>query len=135
MMNTVTCRICGKTVSLPENVQYWPGYCEECRAEHRPNQMITRTCRKCGTAFTFSSSEQHWPKFCRECRKKQKKRWRFPLLFSLLVLFAMILPCTVFADVTCTPLYRNDADLPEGPVTFRDIFKTNAFGKKLILFQ
>ena len=122
MMNTVTCRICGKTVSLPENVQYWPGYCEECRAEQRPNQMITRTCRKCGTAFTFSSSEQHWPKFCRDCRKKQKKRWRFPLLFSLLALFALILPCTVFADVTCTPLYRNDADLPEGPVTFRDIF-------------
>ena len=65
------------------------------------------------------------------CRKKQKKRWRFPLLFSLLALFALILPCTVFADVTCTPLYRNDADLPEGPVTFRDIFKIYKFPNTL----
>ena len=30
-MITRTCKICGKTFTLPENVQHWPDCCQECR--------------------------------------------------------------------------------------------------------
>ena len=31
-MITRTCKRCGKTFTLPEEVQHWPDYCQECRA-------------------------------------------------------------------------------------------------------
>ena len=64
---TIKCRNCGKTFVLPENVQHWPDYCQECRAK-APAEMITRKCRKCGREFSFSSSLSRWPKNCPECR-------------------------------------------------------------------
>lgn len=39
-MITRTCRKCGKTITLPEDVQYWPDYCQECRVKYRPVQEI-----------------------------------------------------------------------------------------------
>ena len=35
---TRTCRYCGKTFTLPENVQHWPDACQECRAKLRPER-------------------------------------------------------------------------------------------------
>ena len=68
---TRTCRMCGKTFTLPEEVQHWPDLCQECRAKHRPVETIRRTCRRCGREFTFSSSEGRWPKYCPACRAKR----------------------------------------------------------------
>ena len=96
---TRTCRMCGKTFTLPEEVQHWPDLCQECRAKHRPVETITRkcrregfrrdvirqitrlltapkgdyirTCRRCGREFTFASSEGHWPKECPACRARR----------------------------------------------------------------
>ena len=65
---TRTCKRCGKTFTLPEEVQHWPDYCQECRAKYRLSEEITRTCGRCGQAFTFSSSENPWPKYCPACR-------------------------------------------------------------------
>ena len=73
---TRTCKNCGKTFTLPEEVQHWPDYCQECRAKVRPTETITRTCRGCGRRFTFDSSERHWPKYCRECQAKRKRQGR-----------------------------------------------------------
>ncbi len=70
-MITRTCRNCGRTFSLPENVQYWPDYCQECRLK-APEQKITRKCRGCGKIFSFSSSLRRWPKYCRECQARRK---------------------------------------------------------------
>ena len=100
-MVKVTCRICGKTYMLPEDVQHWPNFCQECRAKYRPSEVITRTCRKCGKEFTFSSSLEHWPKFCSECQeryKKQKRRRAFPFILFVFVFLGLILPCSVFAE-------------------------------------
>ena len=72
-MITRTCRECGKTFALPENVQHWPDYCPECRAK-APAQTVTRTCRGCGNEFTFPSTLRHWPNYCRDCQAKRKKR-------------------------------------------------------------
>ena len=63
-MITRTCKICGKTFTLPENVQHWPDCCQECRAKYRPVENITRKCRKCGKTFTFPSNAPRWPKYC-----------------------------------------------------------------------
>ena len=71
-MITRTCRICGKTFTLPEEVQHWPDCCQECRAKHRPEESITRKCRECGKFFTFLSGEKPWPRSCTECRKKRE---------------------------------------------------------------
>ena len=71
---TRTCKICGKTFTLPENVQSWPDCCQECRAKYRPAETITRKCRKCGKTFTFPSNARHWPKYCRECRQRRSSR-------------------------------------------------------------
>ena len=73
-MTTITCRNCGKTFILPEDVQHWPDYCQECRAKYHPVEIITRKCRGCGKAFTFPSDVRHWPKYCRECQGKRKTR-------------------------------------------------------------
>ena len=70
-MITRTCKICGKTFTLPENVQHWPDCCQECRAKYQPVQTITVKCRKCGKTFTFPSSARCWPKYCPDCRKKR----------------------------------------------------------------
>ena len=70
---TRTCRECGKTFTLPENVQHWPDCCRECRAK-APAELITRTRRGCGRSFTFPSTVRHWPNFCRECQAKRKRK-------------------------------------------------------------
>ena len=72
-MITRTCKICGKTFTLPEEVQYWPDCCQACRAKHQPVETITRTCCRCGKAFTFASSEKRWPKYCGACQMKRMK--------------------------------------------------------------
>ena len=72
-MITRTCRICGKSFTLPENVQHWPDCCIECRAKYQPVESVTRKCRGCGKNFTFPSNLQRWPKYCRECRLKREK--------------------------------------------------------------
>lgn len=72
-MITRTCKKCGKTFTLPENVQHWPDYCLECRAKYQPVEMITRKCRGCGKEFSFPSNVRHWPNFCRECQAKRKR--------------------------------------------------------------
>ena len=71
---TRTCRYCGKTFTLPENVQHWPDACQECRAKLRPEEQITRVCRRCGKSFTFPSSAARWPRICDDCRKSRKRR-------------------------------------------------------------
>ena len=71
---TITCKECGKTFTLPENVQHWPDYCQECRAKHRPVEPITRKCRRCGKSFTFPSNAKHWPKYCPECQAKKVRK-------------------------------------------------------------
>ena len=73
-MITRTCRKCGKVITLPENVQHWPDYCQECRAKYRLVEPITRKCRGCGKDFTFSSDAPHWPKYCPECQRRWKCR-------------------------------------------------------------
>ncbi|MBQ8094755.1 MAG: hypothetical protein IJ242_14460 [Clostridia bacterium] len=73
-MITRTCRNCGKTFTLPENVQYWPDYCQTCRAKIRPVETIRRKCRRCGKEFTFVSSINPWPVCCDNCAGKGKKR-------------------------------------------------------------
>ena len=70
-MITRTCRNCGRTFSLPEDVQYWPDYCLECR-QKAPEQTITRKCRGCGKMFSFSSTAKRWPNYCRECQAGRK---------------------------------------------------------------
>ena len=72
-MITRTCRNCGKTFTLPENVQYWPDLCQECR-ETDPEQTIKRKCRGCGNDFTFPSAVKRWPKYCQDCQAKRKKK-------------------------------------------------------------
>ena len=69
-MITRTCMVCGKTFTLPEEVQHWPTCCQACRAEYRPVEAITRVCRGCGQRFTFPSSTPRWPKYCPACRAK-----------------------------------------------------------------
>lgn len=73
-MVTRTCKMCGKTFTLPEEVQHWPDCCQACRAKYRPEEPITRTCRGCGRRFTFSSSERRWPKLCPDCRAGREGR-------------------------------------------------------------
>lgn len=70
-MITRTCKVCGKTFTLPEEVQHWPDLCQECRAKHRPVETIRRRCRRCGREFTFASSEKRWPEYCPACRAKR----------------------------------------------------------------
>ena len=70
---TVICRECGKKITLPENVQHWPGYCQECRAKLHPDEPITRRCRRCGKMFTFPANVKRWPKYCPECRGNAKR--------------------------------------------------------------
>ena len=72
-MITRTCRSCGRTFTLPENVQHWPDYCLNCRAKRLSPETVTRTCRSCGRSFTFSTPLQHWPKYCPSCRTKRRK--------------------------------------------------------------
>lgn len=72
-MRTITCKMCGRTFTLPENVQHWPDICQECRAKYRPVETITRKCRKCGKTFTFRSDARQWPKYCPECQKKRRQ--------------------------------------------------------------
>ena len=71
-MITRTCKLCGKTFTLPEEVQHWPDYCQACRAKYQPVETITRACRRCGKDFTFPSSERHWPKYCQACQAVRK---------------------------------------------------------------
>ena len=73
-MITRTCRECGKTFTLPENVQHWPDLCQACRAKYHPSEMITRTCRGCGQFFTFPSDLRKWPKYCPDCQAGRKGR-------------------------------------------------------------
>lgn len=68
-MITRTCKHCGKTFTLPEEVQHWPDTCQACRAKYHPAETVTRVCRKCGRSFTFDASLRHWPKLCEECRE------------------------------------------------------------------
>ena len=68
---TRTCKVCGKTFTLPEEVQHWPDLCQECRAKHRPAETIRRKCRRCGREFAFASSEKRWPEYCPACREKR----------------------------------------------------------------
>jgi len=75
-MITRQCKKCGRTFTLPEEVQHWPDYCQECRREYRIVEQITRTCRGCGKEFTFPSNVWHWPNYCRECQAKSKSRKR-----------------------------------------------------------
>ena len=75
-MITRKCKKCGKTFTLPEEVQHWPDYCQECRRKYRIVEQITRTCRGCGKEFTFPSNVWHWPNYCRECQAKRKSRKR-----------------------------------------------------------
>lgn len=65
---TRTCRMCGRTFTLPEEVQAWPDCCPACRAKYQPVETLTGTCRRCGKKFTFASSDKPWPKYCQECR-------------------------------------------------------------------
>ena len=69
---TRTCKVCGRTFTLPEEVQHWPDLCQECRAKYRPVDTITRTCRGCGQRFTFEASAGKWPKYCGRCQAKRK---------------------------------------------------------------
>ena len=69
---TRTCRSCGKTFTLPEDVQHWPDLCQQCRAKG-PAETITRTCRGCGKKFTFPSTAKRWPKYCEDCQKTGRK--------------------------------------------------------------
>ncbi len=73
-MITRTCRICGKTFTLPGNVQYWPDCCQECRAKLPSSERVTRTCRSCGKSFTFPSDIRPWPKICSDCRNQRKHK-------------------------------------------------------------
>ena len=70
---TRTFKKCGARFTLPEEVQHWPDYCQECRVKYRPVEMITRTCRGCGRSFQFESSVWHWPRYCRDCQQKRKR--------------------------------------------------------------
>ena len=69
----MTCMRCGKTYTLPENVQHWPNYCQACRAKEMPEERITRKCRGCGKDFTFAVKEARWPKLCPDCLAKRKR--------------------------------------------------------------
>ncbi len=71
-MITRTCKKCGKTFTLPEEVQHWPDYCQECRRKYEIVEQITRKCRGCGKEFTFPSNIRHWPNYCRDCQAKRK---------------------------------------------------------------
>ncbi len=71
-MITRTCKKCGKTFTLPEEVQHWPDYCQECRKKYHIVEQITRKCRGCGKEFTFPSDVWHWPNYCRECQAGRK---------------------------------------------------------------
>ena len=71
-MITRTCKKCGKTFTLPEEVQHWPDYCQECRRKYKIVEQITRKCRGCGKEFTFPSNIRHWPNYCRDCQAKRK---------------------------------------------------------------
>ncbi|MBR3350054.1 MAG: hypothetical protein IKG55_08265 [Solobacterium sp.] len=73
-MITRTCRICGKTFTLPEDVQSWPDCCPKCRAKVQPVEDITRKCARCGKTFTFPSDTRRWPKYCPECRDRINRR-------------------------------------------------------------
>lgn len=71
-MITRTCKRCGRTFTLPEEVQHWPDYCQACRAKYRPAEPVTRTCRRCGQRFTFTPTDGRWPKYCPACRTGRK---------------------------------------------------------------
>ena len=73
-----TCRVCGKTYTLPESVQHWPGICQECRAGYRPSEQITRVCRACGKSFTFLSDVRRWPEYCEACQAKRHRGQKSP---------------------------------------------------------
>ena len=71
-MITRTCKRCGKTFTLPEEVQHWPDMCQACRAKYRPAERVTRRCHRCGRPFTFDASVGRWPKTCPDCRAKRR---------------------------------------------------------------
>ena len=73
---TITCKECGKTFTLPEDVQHWPDYCQECRAKYHPDEPVTRKCRRCGKSFTFPSDARPWPRYCPECQAKKGRKGR-----------------------------------------------------------
>ena len=68
---TRTCKRCGRTFTLPEEVQHWPDLCQACRAASPSAETVTRACRRCGRQFTFASSEARWPKYCPDCRAQK----------------------------------------------------------------
>ena len=68
---TRTCKSCGRTFTLPENVQHWPDCCQACRVKYRQSETVTRTCRVCGKPFTFPSALRRWPRTCRACSRKR----------------------------------------------------------------
>ena len=70
---TRTCKYCGKTFTLPEDVQHWPSCCQACRAKYRPAETVTSACRGCGRRFSFASSARPWPKYCPDCRAKRRR--------------------------------------------------------------
>ncbi len=76
-MPIIKCKFCGKTITVPENVQHWPDCCPKCRAKFQPEERITRKCRKCKKPFTFLSTEKRWPKDCPECRKSKRPLFGF----------------------------------------------------------
>ena len=57
-MITRTCKICGKTFTLPENVQHWPDCCQECRAKYRPAGRWRTSPESAGNAGRPSLSRQ-----------------------------------------------------------------------------
>ena len=69
---TRTCKKCGKTFTLPAEVQHWPDYCQPCRAKYQPVETVTRTCRRCGKPFSFPSSARPWPKYCTPCKNNSR---------------------------------------------------------------
>ena len=71
-MITRTCKKCGRTFTLPEEVQHWPDYCQECRRKYHIVQQVTRKCRDCGKEFTFPSNAPHWPTRCPDCQSKRR---------------------------------------------------------------
>ena len=69
---TRTCKYCGRSFTLPVNVQSWPDVCLACRAKHHSSETVTRTCRGCGRSFTFLLPVRRWPKYCQACREKRR---------------------------------------------------------------
>ena len=72
--STRICLICGKSFTLPEDVQSWPDLCTECRAKLPGPQQITATCRRCGKNYIFSIADRYWPRLCPDCRARHTER-------------------------------------------------------------